>query len=397
MLTKVLIYSHEFAPQIGGVESYVWLLAEGLAGRLENAPQVTVATPTPAGGMDDKALPFRVVREPRLATLLQLILHTDLIHLVGPSLVPMFLGFLCGKVVTVEHHGYPPVCPNGLLVYEPDGTVCPGHFMAGRYHRCIRCNASDEGWVKSAFKLISAFPRRWLVKRACANICITHHVSRRLQLPRARVVYYGVGDFDAANRLDRNPDGSAPFCFAYVGRLVSLKGLPLLVDAAQRLKNEGFGFRLKFIGDGPERRSLEKLVEDRGLCGETVFTGSRKGQELERLMHGVNAVVMPSVWEETAGLAAIEQMMRGKLVIAANIGGLGEVVGEAGLLFPAGDAQALAACLKRALDSPDLTKQLGVKARQRALSMFRQDEMVKNHLLQWQALVGATRGVRLAA
>jgi glycosyltransferase involved in cell wall biosynthesis len=395
MLTKVLIYSHAFAPQIGGVESYARLLAEGLAGRLENPPQVTVATRAPAGGMHDEALPFRVVREPGLATLLQLILHADLIHLVGPSLPPMLLAFLCGKVVTVEHHGYPPVCPNGLLVYEPDGTVCPGHFMAGRYHRCIRCNAANEGWVKSAFKLISAFPRRWLVKRAGANICITHHVRQRLELPRARVVYYGVGE--SANRPDANSAGSSPFCFAYVGRLVSLKGLPLLVEAAQHLKDEGYGFRLKFIGDGPERSFLEKLVEDRGLRGETMFTGSRKGQEFERLMHGVNAVVMPSVWEETAGLAAIEQMMRGKLVIAANIGGLGEVVGEAGLLFPGGDAQALAACMKRALESPDLTGQLGVKARQRALSMFRQDEMVENHLLQWQALVGATARVRPAA
>ena len=49
----------------------------------------------------------------------------------------------------------------------------------------------------------------------------------------------------------------------------------------------------------------------------------------------MRVVVMPSQWEETAGLAAIEQMMRGGVVIASDIGGLGEVVSEAGLRYKA--------------------------------------------------------------
>ena len=56
---------------------------------------------------------------------------------------------------------------------------------------------------------------------------------------------------------------------------------------------------------------------------------------------------MPSIWEETAGLAAIEQMLRGRLVIASDIGGLGEMVGDAAIKFPAGDAPTLADQMKK--------------------------------------------------
>lgn len=387
MALKVLLYSHAFAPKIGGVETHVMLLAQGLACRFGRSGtrdlQVTVVTPVPADGMNDKSLPFCIVREPGFTTLLRLIWSADLIHLAGPSFLPMLTAFLLHKLFTIGHHGYPPICPNGLLVYEPDKTVCSGHFMAGRYDLCLRCNAVNEGWLKSAFKLLLTFPRRWLAKRAYANICVTNHVKDRLALPRANVVYHGIVEFVSPSTAEGECLSASPPCFAYVGRLVSLKGLPLLVEAAQHLKGQGYVFCLKFIGDGPERVSLEKLVDDRGLHTQTKFLGSAQDLALENLMHEVDAVVMPSVWEETAGLAVIEQMMRGKLVIAADIGGLAEVVGEAGLLFRAGDARALAACMKRVLDSPDLARRMGTKARQRALSVFELDKMVDSHLSQW--------------
>src|SRR5438105_11408874 len=105
MPTRVLIYTHAFAPKIGGVETYVMLLAQGLARRLRQAEAdvlVTVATPTQAGESNDKALPFRVVRQPGLALLLRLLWRADVIHLAGPAFVPMLVGILLRKPVVVE-------------------------------------------------------------------------------------------------------------------------------------------------------------------------------------------------------------------------------------------------------------------------------------------------------
>ena len=90
-------------------------------------------------------------------------------------------------------------------------------------------------------------------------------------------------------------------------------------------------------------------------------------------------MVMPSTWEETAGLAAIEQMLRGRLVIAANIGGLSEVLGDSGLTFAPGDALSLANCLGSVMDNPALIGNYGEKARARASQMFQRSQMIAEH------------------
>jgi glycosyltransferase involved in cell wall biosynthesis len=73
-------------------------------------------------------------------------------------------------------------------------------------------------------------------------------------------------------------------------------------------------------------------------------------------------------------------MMRGILVIAADIGGLGEMVGDTAIKFPAGDVDALAASITRVLDDPQLIRSLGETARGRALNIFNREQMMRRHL-----------------
>jgi len=371
------------------------LLARGLAERSGGRPgsaddargldRVAVATRAEAAGFDDVALPFGVVRRPGLRRLWRLIGDADVVHLAGPVLLPLALSLLRGKSVVVEHHGYQAICPNGLLFLEPKRSACPGHFMARRYGKCLRCASASAGWRKGFLKVLLTFPRRWLCTQVAANIGITDHVSQRLGLPAAGTIYHGVPDREGgASRTPRPRQGR--FTFAYVGRLVGEKGLPLLLQATARLRDARNELHVAFIGDGPERRHLESMVRDLGLSDLVTFTGFLQGRALEGALAGANAVVMPSVCEETAGLAAIEHMMRGRLVIAADIGGLGEVVGRAGLKFSAGDVAGLAACMRRALKDPALVTALGAKARQRALEHFRQDRMVEEHLLLYSTV-----------
>ena len=95
---------------------------------------------------------------------------------------------------------------------------------------------------------------------------------------------------------------------------------------------------------------------------------------------------MPSVWEETAGLAAMEQMIRGKPTIVADIGGLSEIVGDGGLKFSPGDVHSLAACMARFLDDPSLIDRIGKRALERATRLFTTGEMVANHMRLYQKL-----------
>jgi glycosyltransferase involved in cell wall biosynthesis len=167
------------------------------------------------------------------------------------------------------------------------------------------------------------------------------------------------------------------------------------VQSAKELVDAGYSFRLKIIGDGPERAKLENMADSLGLGGRVSFLGSLIGEPLVGELTAAAAIVMPSVWEETAGLSAIEQMMRGGAVIASDIGGLGEVVGEAGLKFAAGDVDGLASCLRRLLDNPGLVKILGDKARNRARELFSQERMVQEHICFYREISGDFRQASL--
>lgn len=112
------------------------------------------------------------------------------------------------------------------------------------------------------------------------------------------------------------------------------------------MQREGYEFDVLLIGDGPQRPQLDAIIERSGLSGLVQITGFLQGAALADAVAQVRVVIRPSVWEETAGLSAIAQMMRGRLVIACRIAGLGEMVGDAGLTFLPGDAPDLARCEK---------------------------------------------------
>jgi len=342
--------------------------------------QVTVATQTAAGQLDDTTLAFRVVRCPDSAELRRLIREADVIHIAGPALAPMFWSWWAGKPFVIEHHGYQAICPNGLLLIQPELQVCPGHFQARRYGKCLRCNAKGRWNGASFLALLRTFPRRWLSRRATANVAISAHVMRRHGFPRSSTCYYGIEDplNGAAAEALFTITGEVP-CFAYVGRLVPEKGPQILPPVARRLRDEGFRFHLRYVGDGPERNRLETAVRAQDLADIVEFTGFLRGAALAKCLNSVHVVVMPSICEETAGLAPIEQMMMGRLVIVSNIGGLGEVVGDAGLKFEPGSAEGLADCMRQVLRKPGIVGEIGGRARARALRLFQRQRMLEEH------------------
>jgi glycosyltransferase involved in cell wall biosynthesis len=387
---NIMLYAHDWAPLVGGVQTVTMSLARGFAGwgvtHRGEPVKVTVVTQAPAEGMDDTKLPFRVVRQPTWLELFRLARSADVIHVANPAFAPLALGCLLRKPTVLEHDGYQSICPNGLLVYELDRSVCPGHFMAKRYGKCVHCNSGSLGWAKSLRILLLTFPRRWLAGRVTRNVAPTRHIGQRVALPRTQILYHGVAKPAREQSTARNRD-SKPVWFAYVGRLVLEKGVPVLLHAASKLSRNGYAFRLRIVGDGSERRNLEHMTQELGLSSKTEFVGSVSVEAIPGLLADVSAVVMPSVWEDVAPLAASEQLMQGNLLIASDIGGLGEIVNGAGLRFPAGDVDALEACMCRVIENPELARELRVAAQQRGAEVFDEARMVEEHIRLYQSLL----------
>jgi glycogen synthase len=395
----LLVYSHFFAPSIGGVETIVLSLARGLAELQtpEGQPQfdVTVVTQTPPGEFEDRSLCFRVVRQPRLSLLWRLVRECDVVHLAGPALMPLFLARLARKSVVVEHHGYQAVCLNGILVYQPDGSICPGHFQAGRYGKCLRCQTRENSIFRSIANLLRMIPRSRLSRSAEANIAVSRRALERCALPRSSVIYHGIEDLLPKEAVATSVgSASCKICFAFVGRFVAEKGIPILLQAARILAGEGLEFEVRLIGDGPERAKLEAIVRQERLENCVRITGYLTGSALADALGEVRVVVMPSIWEETAGLAAMEQMMRGRLVIASDVGGLGEIVGDAGLKCPPGDAAALADCMRVVLRDTSVVDTYGRKARERALHLFARGRMLDEHAGLYREVLAQAKGSR---
>ena len=203
------------------------------------------------------------------------------------------------------------------------------------------CNAMrpDMGWIASLRNLVSTFPRRWLCARAARNIAVSNHVAMQNRASRARERFITELKAPPCASQDPSPASGTPLRIGYAGRLVQEKGLPILLDAVKHLADAAIPFHLTFIGDGTQRVELEASVRRLGLQDCVTFTGELRGSDFKKALRSVQVLVMPSRWEETAGLAAIEQMMHGGVVVAADVGGLSEVVGDAGLKFFVDDSQ----------------------------------------------------------
>lgn len=390
---KLLLYSHFFAPSVGGVETVVLSLARGLSERRDARRlaefEVTLVTQTPAGNYDDSVLPFRVVRRPGLLQLFRLIRSSDIVHVAGPALAPVFLARSARKPYVIEHHGYQAVCPNGLLFHHPTSAVCPGHFQARNYLECMNCNTKIEGKLGALRLLASTFLRRTGSRCALANVAPSHHVANRLGLPRAAVIFHGVADPFAAAEEKKETPALENGNFAYVGRMVAEKGVSVLLEAVRLLRAEGRAVKVLIIGDGPERTRLEMQITASRLESCVRITGFLSGEALQRELRNVSTIVIPTIMEETAGLAALEQMARERPVIASAVGGLQEIVDGAGLTFPPGDSSALADAIRRILDEPGLASSLAVLARQRVLQTFSFGAMIDAHVRLYRRIASS--------
>jgi hypothetical protein len=126
-LVKLLIYSHAFAPQVGGIETFALNLAHGLAktdpAQDTNNFIITVVTQVPGTGEGEFGNgPFRVVRKPSPVELWRLVGDADRILLAGPAILPLVFALIRRRMLIVSHHGYQSICPNGMLFQFPKQT-----------------------------------------------------------------------------------------------------------------------------------------------------------------------------------------------------------------------------------------------------------------------------------
>jgi glycosyltransferase involved in cell wall biosynthesis len=161
------------------------------------------------------------------------------------------------------------------------------------------------------------------------------------------------------------PDGRAVLC---VGRLESVKGATVLVEAFARVASEIPDARLTLIGRGTQQQEIEDLVARLDLSRNVEVTGFVPDEELLAAYHRSTAVVIPSVGPENFPTVALEALGVGRALIGTRVGGIPELVedGDNGFLVPPGDVGALASAIVRVLGDHDLAARMGARSAQRS-------------------------------
>ena len=166
------------------------------------------------------------------------------------------------------------------------------------------------------------------------------------------------------------------------------KGVLYLLQALQLLK--GDGAKLTIVDDaarhssyvedvGPSPSYGSKLVEKLDLDGMVHFTGRLTRQELAQHYSAARIAVVPSLYEGF-GLPAAEAMACGTPVIATTGGALPEVVGDAGVLVPPADADALAAAIRQLLSDQQAQQRMSEAGKKRVREQFNWEQAAKKTL-----------------
>jgi glycosyltransferase involved in cell wall biosynthesis len=163
----------------------------------------------------------------------------------------------------------------------------------------------------------------------------------------------------------------SPFELIAAGRLVEIKGFPLLLDAVAALRQQGRDVRLTLAGDGPARKGLEEQAQRLGISDRVVFAGWTNQDDLRALYRQSDAFVMSS-FAEGVPVVLMEAMATGVPCVAPRINGIPELIrdGVDGLLFTVSDVAELVAATGRLMDDTEMRRRMAESSRARVADKY---------------------------
>lgn len=294
----------------------------------------------------------------------------NIYHHLSPSIVKVGQKM---KIPMIMHlHDYKLICPNYQLFSQ--GKYCQ-RCQGGRYYNCLRYRCLKGSYLKSALAALAMYYHNY-VQIYEKNLSYLIAPSRFIKNTfikfgwpndKIKLLY----NFSQAQHLNKKINSPGDYLL-YFGRLSQEKGINVLIEALKQCS-----LSLKIAGSGPEEGNLVSMVENMNLSNRIEFLGFCQGQDLEDLIDGAKAIIIPSVWPENMPFSLLEAMAKAKVVIASKTGGLSELIedGKNGFIFPAGSAESLAKILNQ-LENKDLLK-MGQLARQKVVPLE-----LKEHLNQ---------------
>jgi glycosyltransferase involved in cell wall biosynthesis len=192
--------------------------------------------------------------------------------------------------------------------------------------------------------------------------------------PLSTFAVYGVDpDLYAPTERRNNSD---EFVIGYLGRLVLYKGLGVLIEAMRGLPKN---CRLRLVGSGPDKDELERMAREFGVAERVEFAPAVAAAVAPRVLADMDTLALPSLtrpnWMEQFGRVLIEAMGCGVPVVGSDSGEIPRVIGDAGVIVPEGNVEALRAALRDLAERPERRRELAERGRARVLANFTQEQV----------------------
>ncbi len=327
---KILFSSYLFDPSVGGIESVSKILAQKFAAAGE---EVRVITQSAGDGTSDPT--YKLSRRPSVAEILRLLRWCDLFFQNNVSLRSLIPALILRKPTLVVHQTW------------------------------LRNVHGGIGWQNRFKQALLRFVSNVAISKAIADRLSVHSIV--IGNPYDETVF----GLNSAIRRDKT--------IAFVGRLVSDKGVDLLLRALDLLKQDGLSPDLTIVGTGPEENELRRLAASLGLNKQVTFVGQKSGVAIAEILNHHLILAVPSRWAEPFGVVALEGIACGCIVVGSEGGGLKEAIGPCGLTFENRNVEALAAELKRVMSEPKLQSTLRERAAEH-LVKFQSDAVAAAYL-----------------
>lgn len=246
------------------------------------------------------------------------------------------------------------------------------------FQSTIRRNARCR---EKVFEVLGNADRIITVSTKLKNIVRDEPFSSKIE-----VIHNGV---DPADSGPGTPGNDSPGrTILSVSNLKKTKGIDLNIRAVSALRNKYPDLKYYIIGDGQERRNLEKLTNELGLEENVIFLGQQDHSEVMKKMAKADIFCLPS-WQEGFGVVYIEAMLQGKPVIGVEGEGISDILrhNHNGLLVKPKDVEDLTGALDALLSDPIRAKALGRAAKEDVINNCTWDRNARRTLEVYQEVL----------
>lgn len=362
---RVLMLTSEFPPRIGGIATHVAGLAQALRELNASVTVVAPASPAPTGGEDQviryspfiRAQPMADWALGRWCRALVDAQPFDLLHVHG--LRPLRAALTTGLPVLFTNH------TSGFLQ-----TVVTG---GARLRKLARLIARCDHLLAPSEELVAA-------ARAAGFRGPATYIPNGVDDTR-----FSPGE---ATEL-RQHWGIAPHEIVVViaRRLVAKNGV---ADAARALGLTSTTVRFVFVGEGPERATIERELAANGGQARALLVGALANDRMPEVYRAADFCLLPSLMEATS-IAGLEAMATGRALIGTRVGGIPALIadGVTGLLVAPRDPPAIAAAVNALAHNREQCTRMGHAGRARVMAEFAWQRIAERTLQAYRETLAA--------